>query len=285
MRLKEWIYLGNIIKFVQGDIMSKNKKYYWIKLNENFFDDDPMAWILEQENGKDYIIFYLMLCLRSLTTQGLLFRSVGDMLIPYDAKKLAEITKTPVDTVRVAMKLFEEVKLIEVLDTGEIYMKQINELIGSETDKARRMRVLRASRKLQEIEEGNIVTQMLPDCYEMLPRDRDKEKEIEKELDEEIDLELKNLVRNYSSKVAFRTFWLAYPRQCRKENAEKEFMSVIKDSHDFILLMNGLKTHKSSKQWEDENFIPYPENFISKKIYLVNVKQSIDKESDPIWNE
>ncbi len=37
--------------------MSKNKRYYWLKLKEDFFEDDTISWLEEQENGKDYVIF------------------------------------------------------------------------------------------------------------------------------------------------------------------------------------------------------------------------------------
>ena len=103
--------------------MSDNKKYYWLKLKEDFFDDDTISWIEEQENGREYCLFYLKLCLKSLKTNGILVRNVGQMLIPYDAKKLGEITNTPADTVMVAMKVFENVGLVQILENGEIYMR------------------------------------------------------------------------------------------------------------------------------------------------------------------
>ncbi|MCU9815866.1 phage replisome organizer N-terminal domain-containing protein [Paraclostridium sp. AKS73] len=85
-----------------------NKKYYWLKLKEDFFEEDAISWIEEQENGKDYCLFYLKLCLKSLKTNGLLIRNVGSMLVPYDIKTLARVTNTEPDTVRVAMELFKK---------------------------------------------------------------------------------------------------------------------------------------------------------------------------------
>ena len=158
------------------------KKYYWLKLKDDFFDDDTISFIEEQENGVYYINFYLKLCLKSLKTDGKLIRLIGENLIPYDVKSLAKLTNTPIDTVRVAMKVFEEIGLIKVLETGEIYLQQINELIGNETDKARLMREKRAANKMI----GNIVTQnsnnvtaMLPECYLEKEIDIEKEKDIE----------------------------------------------------------------------------------------------------------
>lgn len=161
--------------------MSDNKKYYWLKLKEDFFDDDTISWIEEQENGKEYCLFYLKLCLKSLKTNGILVRNVGQMLIPYDAKKLGEITNTPADTVMVAMKVFENVGLVQILENGEIYMAQLKNMVGSETSKAQLMRNKRAREKQEKLAGGNNVTKALPNCYtEIEIRDketRDKERE------------------------------------------------------------------------------------------------------------
>lgn len=152
--------------------MSENKKYYWLKLKSDFFDDDTIKYIEEQENGIKYSNFYLKLCLKSLKTDGKLIRLVGETLIPYDVNSLSKLTGVDFDTVRSAMQLFENIRLIKILDSGEIYLSQINELIGSETDKAQIMRRIRAEKK-----DGNIVTQMLPEI------------EIEKEIDKDIEKE------------------------------------------------------------------------------------------------
>ena len=121
-----------------------NKKYYWLKLNDNFFEDDTIVWLEEQENGKDYVIFYLKLLLKSLKEEGTLVRYVGERLMPYDTNSLAKLTNTPVDTVRVAMQLFIEFGLVKQMDAGELYLTQIDEMIGTETDSARRVRKHRA---------------------------------------------------------------------------------------------------------------------------------------------
>ena len=53
-----------------------NKKYFWLKLKEDFFEEDTISWIEEQQNGKEYSLFYLKLCLKSLKTNGILFGNV-----------------------------------------------------------------------------------------------------------------------------------------------------------------------------------------------------------------
>ncbi|GAA0104068.1 phage replisome organizer N-terminal domain-containing protein [Paraclostridium sordellii] len=120
-----------------------NKKYYWLKLKENFFEEDAISWIEEQESGKDYCLFYLKLCLKSLKTNGLLIRNVGSMLVPYDVKTLARITNTDTDTVRVAMELFKRIGLVQILENGEIYISELQNMVGSETKWAEKKRLQR----------------------------------------------------------------------------------------------------------------------------------------------
>lgn len=169
-----------------------NKRYYWLKLNENFFEDDTMSWLEEQENGKDYIIFYLKLCLKSLSDDGHLVRYVGEKLIPYDINALSRLTDTNKDTVRVAMKLFLEIGLIDQMDSGEIYMTQINEMIGSETDSARRMRKKR-------IQEGSRQKNLPSHCdtdVQKSDTEIEKELELEKDIDKEREKEKDSLSYN-----------------------------------------------------------------------------------------
>lgn len=162
--------------------MSENKKYYWLKLNDNFFEDDTVTWLEEQENGKDYIIFYLKLCLKSLQNDGSLIRYVGEKLIPYDVKALANLTDTKIDTVAVAMKAFEEIGLVSRLESGEIYLNQINEMIGSETDSAKRMRKARAKENALPSHCANKVIECDVDVQK-------SDTEIEIEIDKEIEID------------------------------------------------------------------------------------------------
>ena len=154
------------------------KRYYWLKLNESFFEDDTIAWLEEQENGKDYVIFYLKLALKSLQNDGHLIRYVGEKLMPYDVKALSKVTNTPLDTVAVAMKAFSEIGLVTILETGEIYLTQINEMVGSETDSAKRVRKHRIRNQPEDVKalQCNIdVTK----CNTEIEIEKDIEKDIE----------------------------------------------------------------------------------------------------------
>ena len=181
--------------------MSSGKVYFWLKLDKDFFEDDTIEWIEEQENGKDYIIFYLKLCLKSLQDEGYLIRYVGEKLIPYDIKALAKLTNTSPDTVAVAMKIFIEIGLITRLDSGEIYLNQINEMMGSETDSAKRVRRHRAKEKMLQ-SNGEV----LQSNSGVTKCNTEIEIEIDKEIDEDEELNKDNDINNpfkfYSKNIA-----------------------------------------------------------------------------------
>lgn len=151
----------------------KDTKFYWLQLKEDFFEDDAIEWLEEQKpNGRDYAYFYLKLCLKSLKSNGVLVRKVGKILIPYDNQKLAELTKMDFDTVTVAMELLKKIGLIQILENGEIYINQLENLIGSKS--------IGAFKKQQQ---RLLSGQKVDNCPPKIEIELEKEKEIEKEID------------------------------------------------------------------------------------------------------
>ena len=122
-----------------------DKRYYWLKLPENYFDIDDTKIIESMPNGKDYIIFLLKLKLKSINTEGHLKYKDA---IPYNEQMLSTITNTNIDIVRSAMKIFLNLGVIEMLDDGTIYMTQIQNMLGSESQSAERVRKFREQKSL-----------------------------------------------------------------------------------------------------------------------------------------
>lgn len=162
--------------------MSRNKKYYWMKLPEDFFDDDAIQWLKEQPNGEKYALFYIELCTKSIRNKGVLIRRVGDMLIPYDAAKLAMLTNTDIEVVVVAMELLKQAKLVEILENGEIYLNAMENMVGEESESAKRMRRLREKQALlpsaSQCDED--VTKKCAQCSPEIEKEIDIEKEKDK---------------------------------------------------------------------------------------------------------
>ena len=182
----------------------QNKRYYWLKLKNDFFEGDEINWLEEQENGAVYILFYLKLCLWSLRSDGVLMRRVGKMEIPYDTKKLAEITGTPLPAAETAMALLTSAGLVEVQENGALFMPQMEDMTGSETERAAIMRKYRtpktekenhsedSDREIEVQSSNHNVITMLPEpnhnVITSLPEtDHIVDTEIEKELESELE--------------------------------------------------------------------------------------------------
>ena len=118
------------------------KKFYWLKLKRDFFKRHDIRIIESMPNGKDYILFYLKMLLESIDHEGELRFSDA---IPYNEQMLSVITNTNIDIVKAAMKLFIDLRMVDVMDDQTIYMMEVEKLIGSESDSAVRMRKHRAN--------------------------------------------------------------------------------------------------------------------------------------------
>lgn len=217
-----------------------SKRYFWLKLNENFFESDTMSWLEEQPNGKDYSLLYLKLCLKSIKTNGILIRKVGQMLLPYDAKTLSKLTNTEYDTVIVAMELYKKIGLVRILENGEIYLPELEKMVGSETNKAELMRKKRARDKQNKLN-GNIVTEALPNSYTEKEKEKDKEKYKEKYKEKNIDKDYKKTIDIYNETcVSLPKVRRLTPK--RESELEKTFCQLsIKDLKDVFI-----KTEESS---------------------------------------
>lgn len=151
---------------------SVEKKRYWLKLDKNFLKSTHIKVIKDMPNGRDYIIFYLSLMLESIETIGHLRFSD---LVPYNNAMLASVTETNIDIVRSAIELFIQLGLVEVLDDGTLYLTQVAQMTGKESESAERVRQYRLRKKEALLLQCN---ENVTDCND------NKEKKEDKELEE-----------------------------------------------------------------------------------------------------
>lgn len=164
-----------------------NKKYYYMRLKEDFFDTDEMKLLEAMQDGYLYSNILLKMYLKSLKGNGkLMFNNA----IPYNSQMIATVTGHQVGTVEKALEIFRQLGLIEVLESGAIYMIHIQNFIGKSNTEADRKR---AYRKLIECEKnenlGQMSGQMSDKCptnvLEMSPRDRDRDRDRDKDKDKD----------------------------------------------------------------------------------------------------
>ena len=84
--------------------MAEDKKYYYLKVKEDFYSDEAMVILQGMPDGYLYSDILMKLYLRSLKNNGkLMFRD----LIPYTPEILAQLVNHQLGTVKEALKVFE----------------------------------------------------------------------------------------------------------------------------------------------------------------------------------
>ena len=152
--------------------MSDNKKYYYLKLKENFFDKEEIKVIKGMDKGDTYVCIMLEMYLRSLKREGRLMMTDK---IPFNLNTLSSVLSRGVDEVKYAIELFKEFDLIEVLDTGAMFMNDIQHFIGHGSSEAERKALYRKKIKEEKL--------LLGQCPDKRPPEIELEKEIELKLD------------------------------------------------------------------------------------------------------
>lgn len=120
--------------------MSDNTKYFYLKLQESFFDNEKIRIMESMENGIYYSNLLIKLYLKSLKTNGKLRFT---KTIPYNEQMIATITNINIDIVIFGLKILIELQFVEKLDDGTLYMTEIQNFIGKSSTTADRVREYR----------------------------------------------------------------------------------------------------------------------------------------------
>ena len=178
--------------------MSDNKKYYYLRVKENFYDSDEMIILESMPDGFLYSNILIKLYLRSLKNNGkLMFND----RIPFNSEMLSKITRHPVAVVEKAVSIFKEMNLIDVLDNGAIFMLDIESFIGKSNTEADRKRDYRRriEKEKQKLLLGHLSRQMSDEHPPELEIEKEIEIDIEKDLEKNT---LKIIVDEYQSRIS-----------------------------------------------------------------------------------
>ena len=156
--------------------MADNQKYYYMRLKDNFFEDETIVILESMPDGYLYYNILLKLYLKSVKSEGkLLFNNI----IPYSPQMISTLTRHSVGVVEKALKIFQDMGLIEVLDNGTIYMLNIQSYIGKSSTEADRKRNYRNKIDSEKAELGHLSSKCPPEIEIELEKDIEIEKEKE----------------------------------------------------------------------------------------------------------
>lgn len=246
--------------------MAENKKFYWLKLKRDFFKRHDIRIIEEMPNGKDYILFYLKLLLESIDHEGRLRFSET---IPYNENMLAVITNTNIDIVKSAMKIFNQLNMVEILDDSTIYMNEVNKLIGCETSVAERVRKHRENAKMLQC--NTDVTK----CNTEIDIDKD----IDIELNKDIEIKKEKNINEEKELIEATPF----SQQIILKLFKAQYIVRLEDYDDYVNAIESLAQEYDKQDIEDrvnelinnESIINIPTN--SRLAHIKELMQNCSK--------
>ena len=162
-------------------MMADNRKYYYLKLKENYFDDDSIVLLESMQDGMIYSNILLKLYLKSLKNSGKLQL---DDRIPYTAPMIATLTRQQIGTVERALQIYLKLGLMEMLPDGCYYMSNIELLIGKSSTEGERKKQARLALQSQK-DGGQMSGHLSAICPPEIELERKIELEIEREKERE----------------------------------------------------------------------------------------------------
>lgn len=248
--------------------MADNKKYYWLKLKEDFFDEKYIKALRKLPDGDALTIVYLKMQLKSLKTEGII---QYDHILPSAEEELALVLDEDVNIIRLTLSAIINMGLVEQWENDTLYMVAMQNLIGSETAVAERVRKHREKQKMlqcnTEVTNSNTYIEI---------EKREKIKEIEQDIDirEDNNIIIPNVndcVRKQQLEEEFNVIWKEYPRKQGKTNALKAYMKARKKGTTKEAVMIGL-----------DNYIKY---ITIEKIQPQYIKQGSTWFNQECWND
>ena len=155
-----------------------NKRYYWLKLNEDFFRQKEIKKLRRIAGGDTYTVIYLKMLLRSMEDGGKLYYEGSESDF---ASELALDIDEDVENVKMTVAFLIANGILHENTASEFEITTAREMVGSEGGSARRMRKMRAVKAIAESEK-----RLLSQCDSDVTA-RDTDIDIEIDTDTEID--------------------------------------------------------------------------------------------------
>lgn len=174
------------------------KRYYWLKLKEDFFEQRVIKKLRKIAGGDTYTIIYLKLQLLAMKNEGkLFFEGVEDNFSSEMALELDESE----ENVSVTLSYLEKNGLMELVSSDEYFLPQVLDVTGSESASTLRSR---KSRELKKALQCNTTATQCNKLQQIGNVEIEKDREIEIELEIERDM---GTMSQHFSKEAMQSYF------------------------------------------------------------------------------
>ena len=264
------------------------KKYYWLKLKDNFFNQKEVKKLRRIAGGDTYTIIYLKMQLLSIKKDGIIeFEGTEKDL----AEQLSYEIDEDLNNIQVTLSFLKVNNLIEEISENNFLLTKVPDCIGKEGASAERVRRHRERKALLEKEKeqkmlqcnGEVTNSNNAVIKSNTEIEKEKEKEIEKDNNISKDIFINKVVSEWNSIGVSPIKLIRGTRQKMlnariKEYSEEGVLQAINNiKHSDFLKGQNKNSWVITIDWflKPNNFIKvYEDNYNSKK-----------KTNDPFGNE
>ena len=194
------------------------KKYYWLKLKETYFDNPKIKMLRKIAGGDTFTIIYLKMQLLSIRDEGILkYEGIDTDFANEIALKIDE----DVENVKVVLSYLEKQSLIDFNESqNEMILYEASQSIGSECESAERVRSFRERQKMLQCNESETAG-----------------------LISNISISKSNSNSIYEKE--FEEIWSIYPNKQGKSKALKSYIKARKDGIECETIRDGVERYSA----------------------------------------
>lgn len=290
--------------------MSESKVWKWMKLYSNFFKSHEVTILDSMKDGHEMVLFYLKILCESVQYGGELRFSPER---GYTVEELALLTRTDDAIAIKADKALQDLRLIKWESNGTLVFLKAGEMIGAETDNARRVRKWRQLHK-SEPKPKEPVTPTLQSNKDVTPSNvtdtlqtlHEKSSPLTtsqlrvQETNESLRDEKKSPSSSSTESSApakgdngdmaeamAEEFYEAYPKKSGIEPVKEAFLAMGMTRREYGGMMLCLDRYKASQNWTKlgGRFVPLPETWLSRKPWTeADCEDAERKAKEAEWN-
>lgn len=222
--------------------MADTKKYYWLKLKDDFFRDKRIKKLRRIAGGDTYTVIYLKMQLLSIKNNGvLIYEGIEETFADELALELDEET----ENVKVTLAFLHSNGMIEETEQNQFLMTETIKCIGSESASAERVRRHRENKSKNLLQSNAQVTSGNTE----IEKEKDREKELEKKEDKE---KTKGKAKRFTKPTLEEI--QAYCKE-RNNNVDAERFYDYYEANGWKVGKNAMKDWKASvRTWERNGY-------------------------------
>lgn len=225
------------------------KKYYWLKLKNDFFNKRELKKLRKIAGGEVYTIIYIRLLLISLENQGnIMYEATENDIYEQLALELDEA----IEDIQVTINFLIKNSMAEINKDSDLVLFEAKEMIGCESESAKRVR----KHRQKQLKMGISDDKALP-CNEDVTNgntDIDIELEKDKDLDKEKDKEIikeskKNENETFNLENYLKSNEFLFLPDHFKKSAFEDAVDKFRQSKEYLNM-----TNKEKMAWEVARF-------------------------------